>query len=97
MQFEAFRAKYGDAILKIAGEYHIENVRVFGSVATGLSSDESDIDFVVSLGKQADLFDLGGFQYRVSRLLKGKKVDIIPENSIHWYIKDQILQEARSL
>lgn len=83
--------------MDIARRYNIENVRVFGSVSKGAATDSSDIDFLVSLGKDADLFDLGGFQYDMSSLLGGHKVDIVPDDSIHWYIKDQILQEARPL
>jgi predicted nucleotidyltransferase len=43
------------------------------------------------------LLNLGGFQYDLSHLLEGHKIDIVPEDSIHWYIKDRVLKEARPL
>ncbi len=89
--------KYKKSILKIAAQHHVENVRLFGSVATGQANENSDIDFLVSLGANADLLNLGGFQYDLSHLLEGHKIDIVPEDSIHWYIKDRVLKEARPL
>lgn len=97
MELNTLREQYREAILALAKEHHIENVRIFGSIATGMASKDSDIDFLVSLGKEADLMDLGGFYYDMQHLLKDQKVDIVPEDSIHWYIKDRILGEALPL
>jgi predicted nucleotidyltransferase len=97
MNLQDLRGKYRDYILALANRYHIENVRVFGSVATGHATISSDIDLLVSLGRDADLLDLGGFYYDVQNLLKDHKVDIVPDDSIHWYVKDRILGEATPL
>jgi predicted nucleotidyltransferase len=97
MKLEELRHKYRNSILALAREHHIENVRVFGSVAAGLETKNSDIDLLVSLGKDADLLDLGGFYYDVQNLLQGQKIDIVPDDSIHWYIKDNVLGAAMPL
>ena len=97
MKLKELRQKYRDSILALANQHHIENVRIFGSVANGTATKNSDIDLLVSLGKEADLLDLGGFYFDVQKLLKDRKVDIVPEDSIHWYIKDQVLGEALPL
>ncbi len=97
MKLKDLRSKYRDSILALANEHHIENVRVFGSVATGHATINSDIDLLVSLGKDADLLDLGGFYYDVQNLLKDQKIDVVPDDSIHWYIKDRVLGEATPL
>lgn len=97
MTLDELRKTYRDSILKLAKTHHIENVRVFGSVASGTATAKSDIDFLVDLGKKADLFDLGGFYYDMSNLFEGQKIDVVPESSVHWYIKDQVVNEAKPL
>lgn len=94
MKLEYLRLKYRDSILTLATKYNIENVRVFGSVANGNSTENSDVDFLVSLGKSANLLDLGGFYYDVQDLMKDQKVDVVPDDNLHWYIRDRILKEA---
>lgn len=49
-----------DKIQQISTQYHAENVRVFGSVARGDSSNSSDIDFLVRFLSNATLFDQVG-------------------------------------
>jgi len=97
MHLKELRQHYRDSILALANEHHIENVRVFGSVATGKATKKSDIDLLVSLGKDADLLDLGGFYIDVQDLLKNQKVDVVPDDSLHWYIKEGFLDEATPL
>ena len=82
MDITELRNKYGADIHALANEYHIENVRVFGSVATGHATKDSDIDLLVSFGKNADLLDLGGFYYDVQNLLGSHKIDVVPEHSL---------------
>jgi len=97
MQLEELQGKYRKSIFDLAKKYHVENIRVFGSVARGDATSDSDVDLLVSLGKDADLLDLGGFNYDLAHLLGVKKVGTVQENSIHWYIKDQVLKEAKPL
>jgi predicted nucleotidyltransferase len=42
------------------------------------------------------LFDIGGLLMDLEDLL-GWKVDVVTEQSLHWYIRDRILREARAL
>jgi hypothetical protein len=42
------------------------------------------------------LFDMGGLLIDLETLL-GCRVDIVTENSLHWYIRDRVLSEARAL
>lgn len=82
-------------ILAVAREHGLLNIRVFGSVARGEDTPESDIDFLVDLEKGRSLFDLGGL-IKLQDLL-GRKVDIVTERGLHWYLRDKILKEARPL
>ena len=83
-------------ILAVAREHGLLNIRVFGSVARGEDTPESDIDFLVDLEKGRSLFDLGGALIKLQDLL-GRKVDIVTERGLHWYLRDKILKEARPL
>ncbi len=83
-------------ILKLAQQYGITNIRVFGSVASGRDSAQSDIDFLVELEKGRSLFDIGGAKIKLEDLL-GRKVDIVTEQGLHWYVRDEILKEARPI
>lgn len=44
-------------ILRIATQYGALNVRVFGSVARGEATDNSDVDFLVDLAPESTLLD----------------------------------------
>jgi len=83
-------------ILRIAAEHGATSVRVFGSVARGEADTESDIDSLVELEEGRSLFDLGGLLMDLQDLL-GRKVDVVTEGGLHWYIRDRILGEARAL
>jgi len=83
-------------ILLIARQHGIVNLRIFGSVARGDETPQSDIDFLVDLEEGRTLFDLGGALVRFQELL-GRKVDVVTERGLHWYLREQIMKEARPL
>ena len=85
-----------EAILQIAARYGARNVRVFGSVARGEASEQSDIDFLVDLEPGRSLLDLGGLLMDLKDLL-GRGVDVVTEEGIYWLLRRRILKEARSL
>ncbi|GCE59923.1 nucleotidyltransferase family protein [Microcystis aeruginosa] len=84
-------------ILKIATKHGAFNVRVFGSVARGEETENSDIDFLIDydLAKTSPWFP-GGLLVDLEDLL-GCKVDVVTEKSLHHLIKQQILKEAIKL
>jgi predicted nucleotidyltransferase len=83
-------------ILVVARQHGIVNVRIFGSVARGDDNPQSDIDFLVDLEEGRTLFDLGGALVKLQELL-GRKVDIVTERGLHWYLRKEIMKEARPL
>jgi len=85
-----------EQILVIAAKYGAYNVRIFGSVARGTAGQNSDVDFLVDFEEDRNLFDLGGFLMDLQKLLH-RKVDVVTEKGLHWYIKDSILKEAKPL
>ena len=83
-------------ILRLAKHYGVTGMRVFGSAARGEDTPESDIDFLVEMEPGRSLFDLGGLLLDLENLL-GCKVDVMTEKSLHWYIREKVLREARPL
>ncbi len=85
-----------DAILALAAKYGASNVRVFGSVAEGEATEASDVDFLVDLEPDRSLFDLGGLLMDLQELLS-RRVDVVTEPALHWYIRERVLHQARAL
>ena len=85
-----------DEILRLAALHGAANVRVFGSVARGDDSDDSDIDLLVHMEDGRSLFDLVRFWTGVSTLL-GRKVDVVSDGGISPYLRERILAEARAI
>ena len=83
-------------ILRLAKRYGVTRLRIFGSVARGEATPDSDIDFLVEMEPERSLFDLGGLLVELEALL-GCKVDVLTEKSLHWYIREKVLSEAKPL
>ncbi len=65
---------------------------VFGSVARGEASAESDVDFLVEFEKGRTLLDLSGLRLDLVEIL-GCEVDIATPKSLHPQLRDRILGE----
>ena len=85
-----------DEVLRIAAKHGATRLRVFGSVARGEADADSDIDFLVDLEQGRSLFDLGGLLMDLQELL-GRKVDVVTEKGLHWYIRERVCGEARAV
>lgn len=93
---ESLRSKR-EQVLDIAAKHGAFNVRVFGSVARGEETPDSDIDFLIDydLEKVTPWFP-GGLLMDLQDLL-GRRVDILTEQGVHPLIADQVLTEAKPL
>lgn len=85
-----------EQIFAIARKHGAHHIRIFGSVAEGNADENSDVDFLVDLDEGRSLFDVGGLLYDLQELL-GRKVDVVTEKGLHWYIRDKVLKEAKPL
>jgi predicted nucleotidyltransferase len=85
-----------EEILRAAAFRGARNVRVFGSAVREEAQPDSDIDFLVDLDPGRSLLDLGGLLMDLQHLL-GRDVDVVTEQGLHWYIRDQVLAEAMNL
>ncbi len=96
MNLQELRDNYREDILRIAAKYGLTNVRVFGSVARGEATENSDVDLLVTATKPLTLFDTSSFQLDVEDLVH-KKVQIKTDDYLNPLIKESILEGARLL
>lgn len=80
-------------ILEIAKRHGASDVRVFGSVAQGAARADSDVDFLVRPEAKTSPWFPAGLILDLQELL-GRKVDVVTEGGLHWYIRDRVLAEA---
>jgi predicted nucleotidyltransferase len=80
-----------DRIVQLADKYGAKNIRIFGSFARGDNNSESDADFLVSM--EGSLLRRIAFKQDLEDLL-GRKVDVVTEKSVHWYVRERIMKEA---
>jgi len=80
-------------IMEIAGRHGAKNVRIFGSVARGESTDESDVDFLIEVEGPTSPWFPGGLVADLEALL-GCRVDVVTERGLKKRIREYILREA---
>ena len=82
-----------EEILSIATKYGAFNVRIFGSVARGDETADSDVDFLVELEPGRNLLDRIALIQDLEDLLE-RKVDVAAVKGLREYFRDRILNEA---
>jgi predicted nucleotidyltransferase len=81
------------AILEIARRCGAHDVRIFGSLARGDATPDSDLDLIVRFEPGRSLFDHGGLIMDLRDLL-GVKVEVISERGIRDRWRQHLLKEA---
>ncbi|BAN03790.1 hypothetical protein YM304_34760 [Ilumatobacter coccineus YM16-304] len=85
-----------DEIIETARARGASRVRIFGSVARGDATENSDIDFLVDLDEDRGLFDLGGLLMDLQELL-GHNVDVVTEAGLRARVSTRVLHDAVEL
>ena len=80
-------------ILRVAKAHGAGNVRVFGSVARGEASLESDVDLLVDLEPGRSLLDHAALMLDLESLL-GRRVDVAVARGLRPRIRERVLKEA---
>jgi len=65
---------------------------LFGSMASGEATAESDVDFLVEFEEGRTLLDLSGLRLDLREVLQ-REVDVATPNSLHPQMRDRILSE----
>jgi hypothetical protein len=81
---------------KVLSRYGLSNPRVFGSVARGEESPESDVDLLVDIPEGVGLVTLGRCQADLEALL-GAPVDLVPSGDLKAGVTAEVLAEAEAL
>jgi len=85
-----------DEILRISAAHGAKHLRIFGSVSRGEATERSDVDILVSLEPGRSILDIVAIKQDLEDLL-GCKVDVVTEDAVSPYIREQVLKESVSL
>ena len=89
-------AAHRQEIRQIVLAHRATNARVFGSVANGSDTDESDLDILVDTTADTTLFDLGAIRYKLRKLL-GVSVDVLTPGALPDKFRDIVIAEALTI
>ena len=85
-----------EKLIDICRENDVSMLAVFGSMARGEATEQSDIDLLVKFSKGKGLLALVRLERLLSETL-GRKVDLLTEAAISPYIRDYILKDLQVL
>ena len=88
--------QHAAAIIDVARSHGAREVRIFGSRARTEATPDSDVDLLVSLEPGRDLLDLVAIKQDLEALLK-RSIDVVEEEGLSPYLRDEILRQARPL
>ena len=86
-------AAHRDEIREIVLTHHTKNARVFGSVASGKDTEESDLDVLIDPTPDTTLFDIGAIRYKLIQLL-GVSVDVLTPRALPEKFRQSVLESA---
>lgn len=81
------------AIRLIVAAHRASNPRVFGSVAHGCDTEQSDLDILIDPTPETTLFDIGAIRQELGQLL-GVPVDVLTPKSLPETFRAVVLAEA---
>ena len=67
---------------------------MFGSVARGEATEQSDIDLLVRFSKRKSLLTVIGFEDALAQAF-GRPVDLVTESALSPYLRDRILKDVQ--
>lgn len=80
-------------ILEVASKHGVARVRVFGSIARGDATPESDVDLLIDVRGPTPPWFPGGLIAELESLL-GRPVSVIEPDALRADVRDAVLQEA---
>ena len=96
MTLEELRSRYRDQIVLLSEKRGAHNVGVFGSIARGDQSPNSDVDFLVDFEPGRSLLDLTGLWLDLEVAL-GCPVDVVSSRGIRPRVAAEVMRDAISL
>ena len=93
MKLEQLVEEKKEEIKRVAEKHGAYNIRLFGSVARGESTPESDIDFLIDAGEETSSWFPAGLIIDLEDLL-GCKVHVVEQEALIPGIREHALNEA---
>jgi len=93
MGIEELLKEKREAMLRIAQKHGVGRVRIFGSVARGEATEDSDIDLLIDVAGPTPPWFPGGLVADLEALL-GRRVDVVEPDAIREGMRRRILEEA---
>jgi hypothetical protein len=81
------------ALTRAASSYGASNLRVFGSVARGGETVDSDVDLLIDIAPGTGMLGLAALERDLSQILEAK-VDVVPASDLKPGIAREVLDEA---
>jgi len=85
-----------EEVLEVAQRHGVTTLRVFGSVARGEETGDSDIDILVTTGPRVSPWFPAGLILDLESLL-GRSIDIVTESGLNPLLREEVLSEAVAL
>ncbi|MER2540197.1 MAG: nucleotidyltransferase family protein [Azonexus sp.] len=82
-----------DAVRRVVEAHRACNPRVFGSVAHGDDTEDSDLDILIDPTPDTTLFDIGAIRHELLQLL-GVPVDVLTPKALPEKFRATVLAEA---
>ena len=75
---------------------HIRKLSLFGSVGSGSSRPDSDVDLLVEFeaGQEPGLIELSRIELELAELLGGRKVDLRTASDLSRYFREEVRRTA---
>jgi uncharacterized protein len=81
-------------LIEICRQNDVSKVGIFGSVARGEATAESDIDLLVEFSKRKSLLSVVALERQLSTAL-GRRVDLLTEAAISPYLRERIKRDLQ--
>lgn len=82
-----------EAIRRVVESHRARNARVFGSVAHGDDTEDSDLDILIDPTPETTLFDIGAIRHDLLQLL-GVPVDVLTPKALPEKFRAAVLAQA---
>lgn len=85
-----------DRLIEICRQNDVAQLGLFGSMARGEATEQSDIDLLIEFSARKSLLDLVMLEHKLTDAL-GRKVDLVTEAALSPYLRERILREVRMI
>jgi predicted nucleotidyltransferase len=93
---DALIVNHKRSLQALAQQYGLGELLLFGSMARGDATSQSDVDLLIDNCAHLTGFQLGALQMDAQELL-GRRVDVLTISSIHPLLRERVMAEAISL